>query len=124
MADALFIDNVDTEWCFRATSKGYSLFGSNKAKLFHELGNRTITVAKRRYPVHNATRLYYIIRNPILLARMPHVPKKWVFQEILHIPLKLAIFSFFVADRSANARSILVGLWHGLIGRTGPMVIR
>jgi rhamnosyltransferase len=35
MDESLFIDHVDTEWCLRAQSKGYKLFGVPGARMVH-----------------------------------------------------------------------------------------
>lgn len=39
MDESLFIDHVDTEWCIRAQSKGYRLFGVPTARMVHTLGD-------------------------------------------------------------------------------------
>jgi len=38
--DALFIDNVDMEWSFRARHQGYRCFGISAARLSHSLGTQ------------------------------------------------------------------------------------
>jgi rhamnosyltransferase len=122
MKEDLFIDNVDMEWSFRARSRGLRLLGDGGAKLEHELGD-----SRRRLPfgrigiVHGPGRLYYIMRNRVLLYWMPHVPWRWKAQDLLRLPMKFAIFSVLIGPRLANARHMLLGLWHGLCRRAGPL---
>lgn len=123
MNASLFIDNVDIEWCFRAKNRGYSILGSAKATMGHEIGDGFVKVPifrKKQIQVHSPVRLYYIMRNRILLYSMPHVPRKWVAQDILRIPFKFAIFALLVPGKWNNARHMARGIWHGMIGRKGP----
>ena len=61
-----FIDNVDTEYCFKLNSKGYKVVQYNKAILEHNLGdikvkkvfNKTFYCSN-----HNYIRQYYMMRN-------------------------------------------------------------
>lgn len=118
----LFIDNIDMEWCFRARDRGMRLLGNGAALLEHELGDSRVRLPFGRIGiVHAPIRLYYIMRNRVLLYWMPHVPWRWKAQDVLRLPVKLAIFSLLTAPRLANARSMLLGIWHGLLGRTGPL---
>lgn len=123
MNAALFIDSVDIEWCFRAKSKGFSIFGSANATMGHEIGDSLIKVpgfGRKQILVHGPVRLYYIMRNRILLYWMPHVTPKWVAQDLLRIPFKFIIFALLVPGRWDNVRHMARGIWHGLIGRSGP----
>lgn len=122
LREDLFIDNIDMEWCFRARSKSMRLLGDSEATLEHELGER-----RRRLPlgrmviVHGPRRLYYIMRNRVLLYWMPHVPWQWKAQDLLRLPVKFLIFSLLVRPRLQNARHMVLGIWHGLVRRTGPL---
>ena len=72
MDDALFIDNVDLEWSFRARSRGYSLFGVCGALMEHRLGDdRQALPGGRQQVVHGPARLYFIMRNRIALVPPP-----------------------------------------------------
>ena len=122
LREDLFIDNIDMEWCFRARSKGLRLLGDSEATLEHELGE-----SRRRLPfgriaiVHGPSRLYYIMRNRVLLYWMPHVPGRWKAQDLLRLPMKFLIFSLLVGPRADNVRHMLLGIWHGLLRRAGPL---
>jgi len=121
--EALFIDNIDMEWCFRARARGLRLLGEGSALLEHELGDGRVRLPFGRVAiVHAPQRLYYIMRNRVLLYWMPHVPWRWKAQDVLRLPAKFAIFALLTAPRRANARHMLLGIWHGLLRRTGPLV--
>jgi rhamnosyltransferase len=125
MMDALFIDSIDTEWCFRAKRLGLAVVGSNKATMAHELGERTIRVPwlNRDVPEHSPGRLYYIMRNKLVLYRLKHTPAKWIAQDAIHIPLLFAIFAFLVPNRRANISFMVRGLTDGLFGRSGGLAV-
>jgi len=121
LREDLFIDNVDMEWCFRARGKGLRLLGEGAAVLEHELGDRRVRLPFGRVAiVHGPRRLYYIMRNRVLLYWMRHVPWQWKAQDLLRLPVKFLIFSLLVRPRLQNARHMVLGLWHGLVRRTGP----
>lgn len=123
MDAGLFIDNVDLEWSFRARSRGHALYGVCDAGMRHRIGDRLRRVPGLRNPVqiHGPVRLYYMMRNRVLLYRRAHVPRTWVAQDVPRLLLKLAGMGLFVRPRLANLRAMLRGIAHGIAGRDGPM---
>ena len=126
MCDYLFIDNVDLEWCFRAKSKGWSLIGSYSTELIHQLGDDHIRmpsfmrlIGKETVVRHSATRLYYFMRNRILLLKMPHVPLTWKLQDVIRIPAKFVLASMVAESKREAMYAMLQGCWHGCIGVSG-----
>lgn len=83
MRDEFFIDFVDTEWCFRALSKGYKLFMSEKAIMKHSIGDDTLRIANFNIPVHSGFRRYYRIRNLFFMWKMPYVPRILVIKLMI-----------------------------------------
>lgn len=127
MMDALFIDNVDIEWGFRAVQQGWVLIGVPSAMLCHRMGEirrpppKWIKYFGRSNVIqHQPMRLYYIMRNRILLLRMSHVPWRWKLQDLLRIPFKVIVSLQTAEDRRLALKAIIQGLWHGVVGRTGP----
>lgn len=121
MEAGLFIDNVDLEWSFRARAHGYMLYGVCDATMQHRLGD-----SRRRLPfgaglvvVHGPLRLYYMMRNRLLLYRMPHTPRVWIAQDLPRVLVKLFLFGAMIGPRARNLRCMLRGLWDGLRGRRG-----
>ncbi|WP_080287780.1 glycosyltransferase family 2 protein [Burkholderia cenocepacia] len=121
MDDSLFIDFVDLEWCVRARSMGYSVLGAPALRLTHELGGEPVKVFGRSYPGHGPVRHYYLFRNAIALIRRAYVPWSWKSTELVKMPVRLAIYALFMQPRFAHLRLSLLGIWHGLTGRTGAL---
>jgi len=122
MDAGLFIDNVDLEWSFRARAAGFTLLGVCGARLQHRLGD-----ARRHFPgwprgvvVHAPLRLYYMMRNRVLLYRLPHTPRVWVVQDLPRVLVKLVLFGVLIGPRCKNLHCMLRGLWDGARGRKGP----
>lgn len=63
----LFIDWVDTEWCWRARSLGYTIVQTPSVMISHELGYGQKNFAGRSVTIHNSFRNYYKIRNSVYL---------------------------------------------------------
>ena len=66
--EALFIDEVDTDYCYNANSKGYQTIIFKNIFLNHSLGEagyymslKTFKLTKR--VLHSPLRLYYMVRN-------------------------------------------------------------
>jgi rhamnosyltransferase len=122
MDESLFIDNVDMDWCFRAVWGGYQLYGICNALMTHRLGDEILSLwflGRRKYVRHSPVRLYYMMRNRLLLYARPYTPGKWIFRDIFRLAGKLVLFSVLLPPRFENGRMMFKGLWHGLIGRTG-----
>ncbi|MFA6230642.1 MAG: glycosyltransferase family 2 protein [Rhodanobacter sp.] len=121
MDAGLFIDNVDLEWGFRARARGFALYGVCAAMLHHHLGDarRPLPWGLGQVVVHGPSRLYYMMRNRLLLYRTPHVPRVWKAQDMLRVPAKLFLFGLLIRPRRHNLRCMLRGLWDGLRGRRG-----
>ena len=121
MDAGLFIDNVDLEWGFRAQAKGYALYGVCAATMHHRLGDgrRALPFGSGQVVVHGPLRLYYMMRNRLLLYRMPHTPRVWIAQDIPRVLAKLFLFGVLIGPRLRNLRCMMRGLWDGLRGRDG-----
>jgi rhamnosyltransferase len=64
----LFIDFVDTEYCFRSIQKGFKIIEFSNIYMHHSLGKSVEkyslkTLKKTSRSFHSSTRLYYMIRN-------------------------------------------------------------
>jgi rhamnosyltransferase len=120
MDEALFIEGVDWEWCMRASSHGYRLFGIAAAKMQHSLGDSGIRVFGRILPLHSVLRHYYVFRNTVLMNRMPHVATVWKWNFSLRLAIRFFIYLFFAPHRIERCRMIGRGIVDGLHGRSGP----
>lgn len=122
MDEGLFIDNVDLEWCFRAVAKGYALFGACGARMLHHHGatRHRVPGLPRGVVVHTPRRLFYMMRNRVLLYRRTYTPRRWIAQDVPRLVVKFLLFALLIAPRRKNARCMLAGLRAGIAGRVAP----
>ncbi|MDE3084842.1 MAG: hypothetical protein KGJ37_06460, partial [Verrucomicrobiota bacterium] len=125
MDEKLFIDYIDHDYCLRARNLGYEILVSYRAVLLHNLGaKRRVEVAGRslRPTFHSEIRHYYMARNRILMWRRyaRRFPHWWLFDACFGV---LNVVRVLLAEdkRTAKLAAMLRGIWHGLLGRTGPM---
>jgi rhamnosyltransferase len=102
--EALFIDSVDLEWCFRARAQGFALYGVCATYLDHRLGDRRKTVLNAELVVHPPERIYYMTRNRFLLYRRGYMPLKWKVKDVLRVMGKFAVTMLLIAPRLEYAR--------------------
>ena len=115
----LFIDNVDLEWAFRAARAGHAAYGVGDARMGHRIGDGVRRLPLGASFVHSPVRLYYMMRNRVLLYRRAATPAVWIAQDVPRALLKLLRFSLLVRPRGANARAMLAGVRDGIRGRVG-----
>ncbi len=118
----LFIDHVDTEWCFRAQSKGFEIYGICSAVMMHSLGDQQIRIWWGRWrtiPFHRPFRYYYMFRNSVLLWQRHYMPVEWKRADMLRILYFLIFFTLFSSNRIANLRMMIKGLVDGFHQRVG-----
>lgn len=124
MDEGLFIDHVDTEWFLRARSKGFKAFGVGAARMQHGLGEETHRLnfggRERNVPQHKPFRYYYIFRNSIALYKRGYTSWLWKWNDVQRLGMIFVMFGLLKAPRWQNMRMMLLGSWHGLIGKTGP----
>lgn len=124
MDATLFIDHVDTEWCFRAKSKGYKIFGVYDAIMLHSLGDRRVRfwfMRWRTIPYHSPFRYYYMVRNSVLLQRRSYMPMGWKVADLNRCLLAFLFFGVFSSSRGASLKMMLRGLKDGLRGVAGKI---
>jgi rhamnosyltransferase len=121
MRDELFIDFVDIEWCFRARATGLRSYCIRNTVIRHTLGDGRRSFFGREVSLHGATRYYYMYRNALLLARLPTIPARFRLIELIYLLGRAPVFFLLSGCSWQHARCILLGLLHGLSGRTGPL---
>lgn len=123
MDEELFIDHVDTEWFLRARSRGYSAFGVSAARMQHSLGEDTHAITlggrQRNVPQHKPFRYYYIFRNSLNLYRRGYTSWLWKWNDVQRLAMIFVMFGLLKSPRLANLKMMLLGAWHGLLGRSG-----
>jgi len=126
MSEDLFIDHVDTEWCLRARSKGYTMFGVCDARLQHTLGDRVVRVWLGRWrdvSVHSPARHYYVFRNTVLMLRRTPMPFAWKVAQVLRLAQFFVFFGVVGASRVERLRYMVRGIADGLRNRGGAICV-
>lgn len=124
MEAQMFIDHVDTEWCLRARSQGFSLFGVCAAKMHHILGESRQKIwwfGSRTVSHHSPFRYYYMFRNSMALYSRGYIPIRWKCWDMIR-NLRLMVFmGLFSPSRVACLRMMWRGCLDGWRGQTGPL---
>jgi len=125
MEGGLFIDVVDMEWCYRAASKGYLVYGAPEAMMQHTIGDDFVAYWFFRWkkrPVHSPFRVYFQLRNSIILLGRSYVPlscKWWMVKSKI---AQVFIYIFLVDKKNGSYLvPILKGILHGFIGKRGAI---
>ncbi|ADI29620.1 glycosyltransferase family 2 protein [Methylotenera versatilis] len=121
MEEGLFIDYVDTEWCLRALSKGYKLYGDSGVIMEHSLGDNPLVLLGWRFPMHSPLRHYYLVRNAIHLIRKSYIPLNWRFIIFWRMLRSFIFYSLIPENRSEHFKKMKLGLSDGLAGVLGRM---
>lgn len=112
MKESYFIDNVDLEWCFRARSRSYTLLGTDRATLFHRIGedSRNPLVRRGLMVNHGPARSYYSTRNRLDLYRQQYTPFNWKWRDCIRFALKSLGLMIFSPQRRQYWRNIRRGI--------------
>lgn len=125
MMDALFIDSIDHEWCFRAVQMGFKIAVSNKVLMPHNMGELGLNWMGQYKPLYrNPVRHFYIIRNSIYLIKLPYIPLSWRLNESRKIFRRIAIYLWASNDRYRSLRLIYKAVIDGFYSRLGPLIER
>lgn len=110
----LFIDYVDSEWCWRANHLGYICGQTNKYRLSHHIGIKTIKIGNMQDIISSPTRYYYQYRNYLWLLRIEYVPKIWKIKNAIRLicrPFYLPIYSKSI---STCYKNMFKGIFDGI----------
>ena len=95
MDDNLFIDAVDSEYCWRIRKNGFLVIKNNNALLAHKLGDgKKKILGFLSVGVPSPIRHYYQTRNVLLLLRRDYVPNYWKYSGLVKILFKLLVYPF------------------------------
>jgi rhamnosyltransferase len=122
MQERLFIDHVDTDWCFRAKAVGMQMFAVCDAHLFHSLGDnirRTWFLRWRDVHVHSTMRDYYMFRNTVLMLRSTPIPFPWRVRLVNRLAMFIVFSLAFLPPRGERIGRMISGLWDGLRNKSG-----
>jgi len=119
MNEGFFIDYIDIEWSFRATSKGFHSYACPAAKMYHQVGDDRFVVLGREISIHTPLRRYYLARNSVLMLKIKYISWKYKVREICYSFSRVFVFLFFIKKRSMYMKYIIRGWYDGIIGKVG-----
>jgi rhamnosyltransferase len=119
--ERLFIDYVDFEWCLRAQSFGFNVYGVGDAVLSHTIGDSPVKVLGRLIPLHSPVRNYYFIRNGLLFFGKPYLALRWRIHLLYRVTAQCVLFGVFYPQRLRRTGWMLRGLWDGVLGHGGRL---
>lgn len=122
MEEGLFIDAVDTEWCYRAKSRGFGHFVVSNLKMIHTLGNDRGKFMGVNYKISSPIRLYYQTRNLFLMLTRGYFPSYWKVRNLALIIFRLVVFSIKGPERTRRVHYILKGILHGIFRVKGKLI--
>jgi rhamnosyltransferase len=124
MREDFFIDHVDIEWCHRARSLGYSLFGTGWATMYQRMGEAQLRVWYLRWRYeseYSPVRIYYRLRNFVALWKLGFIDWRWKARNTWYWLGIVYAHTFFAKKQNTEHFLMAVkGVWHGLTNRMGP----
>lgn len=119
MLDELFIDYVDLEWCWRAISFDLYPYIIENVVMDHNLGDQPYYFLKYYYPMRTPLRHYYMTRNAMYIYQKKWVPMKYKVLDFIKLIRKIIFYSLFARPRKEHIKMMMLGIYHGLIGKMG-----
>ena len=113
----LFIDHVDTDWCFRAKSLNFKLYGAFETHVSHKIGDKNINYwlwGSRTMPYRSPRRHFYIFRNSLFLYKQKYTPYWWITLNIVKLIFTFVYFSLFSESKKEHANNMISGLISGI----------
>jgi rhamnosyltransferase len=122
MNEDLFLDWVDLEWCWRVRAKGYKIIGNADMIITHRMGDIVKKFGKNFCTIHSPIRHYYMVRNGVYLCLKSPYLNFLMRVHFLYRSLKMAFgFPIIATPHFTHLYYCMKGLFHGLIGRLGPL---
>lgn len=119
--DDLFIDWVDTEWCWRATKNGKFIFVNGDVIISHILGDSYVELFGKKVIIRSPFRHYFMIRNELALAIYYRgLPFGARVEMVGRTFIRLLLIPFIAPKSKMNYLSSgAKGLLHGLMNKLG-----
>ena len=116
----LFIEHVDTEWCFRTLNEGYQHYGCFDVQMCHELSDgQPIIFAGVIFLRYSALRRYYYFRNTVFLIGRRYVPAAFRLRLALGVIVKALVSPVIDISARKTLQATIAGLADGVRGRFG-----
>lgn len=120
MDDSLFIDGVDSEFCWRLIKNGFSIILNPDAKIGHRSGDgKKRILGLLSVGVPSPSRHYYAIRNTFILCRRNYVPISWKFRNLAGVIFKIIFYPLCLPHGKKRFKFIFRGVIDGLKNKRG-----
>ena len=115
-----FIDSVDHEFCLRMRDRGARVMTTACPYMRHRMGVAAVGICRPFSLQHSPLRRYYIARNSLLTIRA-HGFRHWLWslRQLGRLVAEGVAIIVFESEKDAKLRNLAVGLWHGILGRSG-----
>lgn len=114
MDESLFIDGIDSEWCWRgAHQQGLRFFLDDHLHIMHQLGLGTRIIGGKERSITPPPRFYYQFRNYLWLCRRDYVPRKWLKGNGRKYIIKAIYYPLMIAPRWEYIKNIIKGIGAG-----------
>ena len=114
MDESLFIDGIDSEWCWRGAHRlGLRFFLDDNLHIMHQLGLGTRIIAGKERSITPPARFYYQFRNYLWLCRRDYVPRKWLLENGRKYIIKAVYYPIMASPRWSYLKNICKGIAAG-----------
>lgn len=115
-SEYLFVDFVDTEWCWRV-SPTVRIVRDPALTIGHHLGSGTRSLLGHDYSLPQPTRFFFQTRNLVVLTRVPYVPRRWPWQTTAKFLIRAALLPFVERRFVECWKQSILGFRAGLADR-------
>lgn len=114
MDEALFIDGVDSEICWRGAPKGFRFFVDERVLIAHLLGMGSRKILGKEVSISSPMRMYFQFRNYIVLCHRKYTPAVWKWNNGFKYLIKMVYYPLLVSPRGQYIKNIALGVWAGV----------
>jgi len=120
LQEELFIDWVDTEWCWRALLLNYEIIQTPKVIIEHEHGNYSKKILWKEVPIHdNTMRNYYRLRNAVYMLFYSNLDLAMRLNLLKRIITMIPIHFLTTKNKKKEIKRIFKSLKDGIMKKLG-----
>lgn len=108
------MDMIDVEWCFRAWSKGYSVWFDETEALPHRVGSGTVHLGPINFHRQSLERMVSYFEARTFALRLRHMPLRWKVFTTLYIPIQIAAYVLHQGGGAYCLRKLMAAALRGL----------
>jgi rhamnosyltransferase len=118
-----FVDYTDPDWCFRARSNGFKLFGCLRVEMGHAPSDSPPSkIFGLSFFHYSPLRRYYFFRNTIKFCSASYVSKKWKKRLIIGLVIRFFVNIIIDKDKYRSIKMMIKGLIDGFRKVSGQYI--